>query len=85
MGSVILAGESCSLCSKDYDRVRAIAMLAYRVRKVSGTPPVVMGKLFIRWAELAGEQTAAEAMKVLMDEWHAADVDDPAEKEARKK
>lgn len=81
--STIVMGECCSLCSKDYQRVRAIATLAFRVRRVPGTPPEVMGKLFLKWAELTGESAAGEAMRALMDGWAREDAGDPAEKEAR--
>lgn len=81
--SQITEEPSCSLCSKDFLRVRQIVLLAGRVRGVSGTPPEVVGKLFAKWAELTGETMAMEAMTVLMERWATEDAADQAEKEAR--
>ena len=83
-GSLIDEARVCCLCSKDYARVVAIARLAFRVREVPGTPPQVMAKLFARWAELADEPLALEAMKTLIARWAVEDAEDPVEKEARR-
>jgi hypothetical protein len=83
-GSRIDEAHICCLCSKDYARVVAIARLAFRVRAVPGTPPQVMSKLFLRWAEQNDEGLAVEAMKTLMRRWEVEDADDAAEAEARR-
>lgn len=83
-GSPIDQAVVCCLCSKDYSRVVQIARLAFRVREVPGTPPQVMAKLFVRWAELADEPLALAAVKTLITKWAAEDEEDPAEKAARR-
>lgn len=82
-GSPITLSPSCSLCCKDYVRVRAIAGLALRLKSVRGTPPEVMAKLFLKWAELTNESLATEAMKALQVKWAEEDEADEAERVAR--
>ena len=83
-GSKITYATVCLLCSKDYVRVRAITGLARRVKGVQGTPPEVVSKLFLKWAELTGETLAAEAMKALLEKWADEDQGCEAEREARR-
>jgi hypothetical protein len=73
----------CCLCSKDYVRVQAITGLARRLKGVQGTPPEVVSKLFLKWAELTGEKVATEAMQALIAKWEEEDTTSEAEKEAR--
>jgi len=84
-GSPFTGVSVCCLCSKDYVRVQAITGLARRLKGVQGTPPEVVSKLFLKWAELTGETLAAEAMRALLAKWEEEDESSEAEREARKR